>query len=212
GSITNNSSDISGSGIDIDSVPNNAQQLMMNSISPKAEKRALHRLVENKDNILRGVNRSLRGEFGINICKNVKPSNEDNSSELKQNVVEFMNCDNVPKVCLDVKMHKGVPIRYRPHNLNVLHKQFQAETGTSCSYSMFCQYIPPNIKKPNVNDWRTCLCMLCLNPQMKLEKLIRMNTINNTDTDLHNVIKDDLKFEEFLKKIKLLEKQKVTIT
>ncbi|CAF4541901.1 unnamed protein product [Didymodactylos carnosus] len=109
-------------------------------------------------------------------------------------------------------MHKGVPIRYRLHNLNVLHEQFQAETGTSCSYSMFCQYIPPNIKKPNVNDWGTCLCMLCLNPQMKLEKLIRMNAIDSTDTNLHNIIKDDLKFEEFLKKIKLLEKQKVTIT
>ncbi|CAF1246749.1 unnamed protein product [Didymodactylos carnosus] len=192
---TNNSSDISDSGIDIDSVPNNAQQLMINSISPKAKKRALHRLVEN---IPCGVSRSLCGEFGVNISKNVKPSNEDNSSELKQNVVEFMNCDNVSDVCPDVKkMHKGVPIRYRLHNLNVLHEQFQAETGTSCSYSMFCQYIPPNIKKPDVNDWRTCLCMLCLNPQMKLEKLIRMNAINNTDTDLHNIIKDDLKFEEF---------------
>ncbi|CAF4429941.1 unnamed protein product, partial [Didymodactylos carnosus] len=167
---TNNSSDISDSGIDIDSVPNNAQQLMMNSISLKAKKRALHRLVENKDNIPRGVDRSLRGEFEINIFKNVKPSNEDNSSELKQNVVEFMNCDNVSKVCPDVKeMHKGVSIRYRLHNLNVLHEQFQAKTGTLCSYSMFCQYIPPNIKKPNVNDWGTCLCMLCFNPQMKLE-------------------------------------------
>ena len=42
-----------------------------------------------------------------------------------------------------------------------------------CSYAQFSRYVPANIIKHHPEDWGTCLCMLCLNPELKLESVKR---------------------------------------
>ena len=41
-----------------------------------------------------------------------------------------------------------------------------------CSYPTFTKYIPYYVRKPSATDWGTSLCGTCLNPQIKLERLV----------------------------------------
>ncbi|CAF1552781.1 unnamed protein product [Didymodactylos carnosus] len=98
--------------------------LFMNNVSPNAKQRAKARIIEQKDLLPRGLNRNLRAELGLNISNRIHVSNDEPlSPDIK-------------------KMINGIPIRFRLHNLNVLHEQFQAETGATISYSTFSNYVP----------------------------------------------------------------------
>ena len=64
-----------------------------------------------------------------------------------------------------------------------------------------------HIMKPSPNDWGTCLCRTCLNPEIKLEALPKI--LNNTsfkwdDTNDYNDIKDLIKRIDQLKCEKLI--------
>ncbi|CAF1396719.1 unnamed protein product [Rotaria sordida] len=166
------------------------KDLFFNNLSPNAKQRAKARIIEQKEILPRGVNRNLRIELGLNISNPIHVSIYA-PSKLKDLVINFMNRDDISKVLPDVKkMINGTPIRYRLHNLNILHEQFQAETGASISYSTFSNYVPIHVKKPSLSDWGTCLCSVCLNPQIKLEKLIQTRKLNDIDTDLCYILND----------------------
>lgn len=59
----------------------------------------------------------------------------------------------------------------------------------SCSYEQFCRYIPNNIIKPKSEDWGTCLCKTCLNPELKLiciKRLLPEVSFDLNETNIDN--------------------------
>ena len=91
------------------------------------------------------------------------------------------------------KSKKG--LRYRLLSLKDLHLKFSLElSDIECSYETFTRFIPEIIIKPKPEDWGTCLCMTCLNPELKLEAIKR--TISNVTLTVLN-----LKEEKYNKEI-----------
>ena len=72
-------------------------------------------------------------------------------------------------------------IQYRLASVQELHQRLQVdESAAECSYSQLTRYVPENIVKPKPEDWGTCLCMTCLNPELKLESIKRQLETNVT--------------------------------
>merc|ERR1712030_305012 len=46
------------------------------------------------------------------------------------------------------------------------------------SYPQFYRCIPENIKKPKPEDWGTCLCKTCLNPELKIECIKQLLSVS----------------------------------
>ena len=67
------------------------------------------------------------------------------------------------------KSKKG--FRYRLSSLKLLWEKFTADENVECSYSQFTRHTPQNVIKPKPEDWGTCLCMICLNPELKIDSL-----------------------------------------
>ncbi|CAF4530858.1 unnamed protein product, partial [Didymodactylos carnosus] len=61
-------------------------------------------------------------------------------------------------------------------------------------------------------DWGTCHCAVCLNPQIKLEKLIRTRKLVSIDTDLSYILNDDTKTNNLKTKLNELRKQQENIS
>ena len=80
-----------------------------------------------------------------------------------------MNSDEVSAQCPD--KNKSGNLRYRKDYLCNLHEKFVVTTGITISYAMFTRHVPSNIQKPKAQDWGTCLCKMCHNPQLKVEGL-----------------------------------------
>ena len=55
-------------------------------------------------------------------------------------------------------------------DLETLFSQFVAENMES-SFSAFSKNVLFNVIKPKANDWGICLCVYCLNPELKVEAL-----------------------------------------
>ncbi|CAF2137513.1 unnamed protein product, partial [Rotaria magnacalcarata] len=106
-------------------------------------------------------------------------------------------------------------IRYRLNHLNILHQQFELESNIDIDYVTFTRYIPSYIKKPNNDSWGTCLCMPCLNPQLKYEKLHQLKRkharikviVDFTPIDLYDLAKDEIKINEFKDNLTKLDKE-----
>ena len=99
---------------------------------------------------------------------------------LEDQIETFMLSDENSFKCPDKK--KG-HLRYRLTYLHVLHETFCTEYKVYCSYSNFCKLVPSNIVKPKPQDWGTCLCMSCLNPQLKMEALCNLDSSLYVDTE-----------------------------
>ena len=105
----------------------------------------------------------------------MKPKNN-----LQKQVEEYLHRDDVSIVTPDLKKAKK-GIQYRLASLQELHQRFQVdESAAKCSYSQFTCYVPDNIVKPKPEDWGTCFCMTCLNPELKLESIKRQLEANVT--------------------------------
>ena len=110
---------------------------------------------------------------------------------LEDQIEKFMLSDeNLIKYPDKKKEH----LRYRLTHLHMLHAKFLAKYQVDCPYSNFCKPVPSNIVKPKPQDWGTCLCMSCLNPQLKMEALCNLDSslyvdteeiIKYTETELH---------------------------
>ena len=88
------------------------------------------------------------------------------------------------------------------------HK-FEAENdGEEISYSQFCCYVPENIK-PKPEDWGTCLCLICMNPEFKLSCIKK--TLSNVTLTIEDIIEDTpechRKLEELYTKIESCQKE-----
>ena len=92
-------------------------------------------------------------------------------SSLETEIENFLLDDENTIVVPDIKKSKK-GLRYRLLSLSNLYVKFLGEKDTDCSYSQFTRYVPDHIIKPKPEDWGTCLCSSCLNPELKLECII----------------------------------------
>ncbi|CAF2801426.1 unnamed protein product [Rotaria sp. Silwood2] len=83
-----------------------------------------------------------------------------------------------------------------------------------CSYSTFTRHIPSYIISPKPSDWGTCLCMTCLNPQLKSERINQLKNVNPLlnylssllTNDLTSIINDEKTVNEILEELHRLKK------
>ena len=121
-----------------------------------------------------GFKRLFQQEVGINLS--IPLSFSDKDTAIQKAVWNFMTRDDVSRVSPSVKtlqLHgdQAAPVRYELSTIQTLHKKFLAGSDIQCSLSTFTRNIPVNICRPSSLTWDTCLCMRCLNPELKLEKL-----------------------------------------
>ena len=57
--------------------------------------------------------------------------------------------------------------------------------------AQFTRSVPENIIKPNPEDWGSCLCIKCLNPELKLECIKR--TLPNVSITFNDLMDDKKK-------------------
>jgi hypothetical protein len=197
-----------------------ATSLFLDTISPAAKTRATNRLKDSKNDLSRGSQHDLRKELGINLSNSNVPKKKI-PSPLHNRIEQFLNRDDISKPCSDKKKHvNDQQIRYRLNHLAVLHQQFEIETGIDIDYDTFCRHVPDNIKKPNNDSWGTCLCVTCLNPQMKFEKLQHLKSkhpqvktvLDGYSYDLSETVKDDDRTEELKKELMKLYAEKFNVT
>ena len=181
-------------------------------LSPSTKKKVKSKLQNEQLPI--GMNTQIRKESGINLSINVR-ENKNSPTVLLKSIEDFFLRDDVTRVCPETKEVKKtpndpdeeMPLRYRLSSFRSLHKKFVAVTSLDCSYSYFSRHCPYYVEKPSPNDWGTCLCRTCLNPEIKLEALAKI--LNDTpfkwdDTSDYNDIKDLIKRIDQLKCDKLI--------
>ncbi|CAF1329094.1 unnamed protein product [Didymodactylos carnosus] len=103
---------------------------------------------------------------------------------------------------------------------DVSRQRFEAQTEIDINYPTFVQYVPDYIIKPNVDSWGTCLCMTCINPELKIDKLHRRQHKSPSlpkvqsliPTKLGELIKNGTKLSEFKKELNELKNEKCNIT
>ena len=141
------------------------------SLSPHAKKKS-KQLLRDIDHS--GFKRLFQQEVGINLS--ILLSFSDKDTALQKAVWNFMTRDDVSRVSPSVKTlqldgDQAAPVRYGLSTIQTLHKKFLAGSDIQCSLSTSTRNIPVNICRPTSLTWDTCLCMRCLNPELKLEKL-----------------------------------------
>ncbi|CAF1583018.1 unnamed protein product, partial [Didymodactylos carnosus] len=125
-------------------------------------------------------------------------SNQNISSQTKtisldQATERFLCNDDISRFSADKKkMIYGKQIRFLLSHLVNVQQRFIVETNYKCSYSTFTRHIPHHIITPKPSDWGTCLCIVCLNPQLKIEKLLQSQSHRLQLVPLSNIITSDL--------------------
>ena len=163
---------------------------LIGCVSPRSKKRAVRRLKLN--NISPTIS-PLKRDLNLDRLK-VKPLGRP--SITKEKVNAFLENDENTIVVPDVKKSKN-GICYRMMSIKDLHLKFITDNDVECSYQHFARQVPDNIIKPKPEDWGTCLCMLCLNPELKLECIKRY--LQNVTLTLDNLTDKD--YEEEIKSL-----------
>ena len=104
---------------------------------------------------------------------------------MKKQIEEFLKRHDNSVVNPDVRKAKK-DIRYHLSMLQELHKRFIVDQSVECSYFYFTKHMPEYIIKPKPEDWGTCLCMPCLNPELKLEAIKKKSRDNY---NIHEICK-----------------------
>ncbi|CAF1523484.1 unnamed protein product [Rotaria sordida] len=173
-----------------------------------------------KENLSRGISDQIKHKFGINLSKRSAPK-EPSQSSLQTQIEDFLSRDDISKLCPDKhKQIGGHQIQYRLNHLNMLHQQFELESNIDIDYVTFTRYVPSYIQKPNHDSWRSCLCIICLNPQLKYEKMHQLKNkyscikaiIDSTPVDLYDLAKDDIKINAFKENLAKLSRENIVIT
>ncbi|CAL4159016.1 unnamed protein product, partial [Meganyctiphanes norvegica] len=95
--------------------------------------------------------------------------------------------------------------------LEDLHQKFVVDEELECSYPQFTRHVPGYIIKPKPEDWGTCLCKTCLNPELKLAVIkktlpeisiefqdLKKEECKDAINNMYNVIKESNKTYEYL--------------
>ncbi len=103
----------------------------------------------------------------MKILRELDPPENKTEKEVR----EFFMQDEISMVCPD---KDKVGVRYRLGDLNQLYLKFNENSINTISYPQFTRYVPGNIVKPKAEDWGTCLCKPCHNPELKVEAWNRL--------------------------------------
>ena len=130
-------------------------------------------------------------------------------TSLQGHIEIFFNRDDISCVCSDRKKvatnptHalERNPIRYQLGHSKLLHTKFMAEY-VEFSYPKFTKCIP-YVRKPSATDWGTSLCGTCLNPQIKLERLVATKKLESQIV-ADEVVSNQMQFDELLLKLNIL--------
>ena len=170
-----------------------AAKAIWDVLTPNTKKKAKLSLRQLESQTLPGpsIHQMIRDEVGINLSNNFSESST--KSKLCVAIENFFSEDHITKLCPDKKKcvvrpgtFERVQVRYRMGSLRCLHQSFCAENSefSNCSFATFAKYVPFDVQKPRDQDWGTCLCMYCLNPQLKVHKLIQLKYIENVDVEM----------------------------
>ncbi len=195
-------------------------KVLISILSPAAKTRATLRMINEKENLPRGTISAVRRKFGINLSNQYSPPSST-PSQLEEAIRDFMCRDDISQLCPDKKKQiNHQQIRYRLNHLTVLHQQFEIETNIDIDYYTFLRYIPSFIVKPKVDDWGTCLCIICVNPQMKFDKLNRLKStkpiikqlLNSMSVDLNEVLNNQQSTKQLKDALHQLKHEKFSLT
>ena len=167
------------------SSPSTSEKLVISKaiwghLSPKSRHKVARSLKISPE-IPKGLNYAIRKELGVNIS-NPYDIGQEKEMIFQRDIRLFFERPDIARTCPDTKRMvpdpaergKKVPARYRLGTIKMLHWRFEAETGVVCSLECFRQNIPFDVVRPKPNDWGTCLCAKCINPEMKLEALANL--------------------------------------
>ena len=135
------------------------------------------------------------------------------TDSIKTKAESFFNRDEISRLYPDkrkviknpAKPEEQQQIRYQLGYTKTLFYKFQALENIDCSYETLSRHLPYYVKKAGPSDWGTCLCRTCLNPELKIEKLIREKLIPSIN--LEYVIQNNDDYHDLLENIKLLEQK-----
>ena len=162
--------------------PKTMASTLWDILSPATQKRTTQKMIlsRSKSPMRKGMQKHLGKRIEV-----VDSLPQDDA--VSQKVVNFMRDNENSMTCPDKKKEK---LRYRFDYLHVLHKTFLSEYQVECSYSHFCKLVPNDIVRPKLQDWGTCLCQTCLNPQLKME------AFHNVDKSLFVQTEKLIKYDE----------------
>jgi len=166
GMLSPDSGMLSPDGLSSTSTPSLLNLSIASYVSPAAKRRAVSR-ISTTEELPRAARRTLNTDRDRHVMSG-RPS------ILKQRVKEFMHSD---EVSMGVPDEKYAGKRFRLDDLKVLHLRFLADRNEECSYEQFTRIVCEtcqDVIKPNCTTWGTCLCGRCLNPELKLEGLRRI--------------------------------------
>ena len=188
--------------------PLKVSKFLWNSLTPKSRRKAKLKLKETDTPA--GLSHQFGEELGVNFSNSISSSYERDSIKTK---VDFFNRDDISRLCPDkqkvvknpAKPEEQQQIRYQLGYTKTLFYKFQALENIDCSCETFSRHVPYYVKKAGPSDWGTCLCRTCLNPELKIEKLIQEKLIPSIN--LEYVIQNDDDYYDLLENIKLLEQK-----
>ncbi|CAF2777232.1 unnamed protein product [Rotaria sp. Silwood2] len=195
-------------------------KVFISTLSPAAKKRATLRLINEEENLPRGTVSAVRQKFGINLSNQYSPPSST-PSELEEKIINFKCRDDISKLCPNKKKKiNHQQIRYRLNHLTVLHQQFKVETKTNVDYHTFLRYVPSFVVKPKVDDWGTYLCIICINPQIKFDKLNQLKStkpitkqlVNSMPIDLNEVLNNQQSNKQLKDALHELKREKFSLT
>ena len=142
------------------------------------------------------------------------------SKELANAIEQFLVNDEITRLTPDKKIIDGKQVRFLLNHLINLHQIFIYETRYDCSYSTFIRHVPSYIVSPKPHEWGTCLCITCLNPQIKPKRINQLKNsypiLNNLSrllkNDITSMINDKNNVEEILKELDSLKKASFAMT
>ncbi|MPC32776.1 hypothetical protein E2C01_026104 [Portunus trituberculatus] len=126
------------------------------------------------------------------------PTPSAGKTELQTLVREFVLRDDVSRTT-----RHGT--RHFLHYLPLLHKRFMAYCCQPCSLETFQQHLPPQMAQRIGEELEICVCLICQNPELKVESLVRRRLLP-LNTHLEEVaFSSEDTFKEFLASVQALK-------
>ena len=142
-------------------------------LSTAAKKEFKSALYTARDEVPVGTLYRLRQNTGINF-------KDDSSLKKSIHSFAFENSSEIP----DLKGAKN-NLRFYNSYKNVLWTQYKSLHSSDISYSHFCSLWPSNVIKPKIEDYGTCKCIACENPELLLSGMKRAKVLSHIhDLDL----------------------------
>ena len=166
-----------------DGMDDSVAGVIWNALTPRTKGKVMTSL--QNEELPKGLSYAVRKAIKVNLS-NKLTEHVPYSSALCKAIEEYFERDDVSRLCPDTRNVCKDPsdanclkqIRWRLGYLNTLHSKFIAESEFECSYQHFARYVPFHIRKSDASDWGTCLCKPCINPELKVERLVRLGKLS----------------------------------